>query len=587
MSNSEHDDLSSDVSKYAPKNIRERERQTSRPPEQPYVNSAPISPSTASRDHDRWTKPAGAAWSERVPDPPLQLDEPGWALFRRIALVVSFAAFVALLVLSAKPLYQLASALFNSTVDKVQVSTTSATAAETNSASDNRSLAAVKNDQLVPMRRADIAPAAANLGSSVALSSQSPAPARVASASGPELAALGQPQQAPLAPVAPPPAQETKAVRTFVRGVTDSEIVFGISAPFTGAAKELGQGMKMGIEAAFNAANASGGVNGRRLRLIAVDDGYEPTRTADAMKRLYEKDQVFGVIGNVGTPTATVALPYALDRKMLFFGAFTGASLLRSDPPDRYVFNYRASYAEETDAVVRYLVKVRHLKSNQIAVFAQQDSYGDAGFAGVAKAVRSLGGSDSTILRLNYQRNTVDVDDAVEQLKKSRIPIKAVIMVPTYRAAAKFIEKTRDLYPEMIYTSVSFVGSTALANELMLLGKRYANGVIVTQVVPPVDGHSSLVLDYKAALAKYFPGEPADYVSLEGYVTANVLVAALKRNGPEVDTEKLVQTLENFQNFDIGLGTPVSFGRSEHQGVHKVWGSQLDDTGHYQAIDLQ
>ena len=142
-------------------------------------------------------------------------------------------------------------------------------------------------------------------------------------------------------------------------------------------------------------------------------------------------------------------------------------------------------------------------------------------------------------MRLNYQRNTVDVDDAVAQLQqKRRIPIKAVIMVPTYRAAAKFFEKTRDLYPDKIYTSVSFVGSTALADELTLLGKKYATGVIVTQVVPAVDGHSSLVLDYKSALAKYFPGEAPDYVSLEGYVDANVLIAALQRNGPQLDTEK-------------------------------------------------
>jgi hypothetical protein len=94
-------------------------------------------------------------------------------------------------------------------------------------------------------------------------------------------------------------------------------------------------------------------------------------------------------------------------------------------------------------------------------------------------------------------------------------------MVPAYRAAAKFIEKTRDLYPDMIYTSVSFVGSTALANELMLLGKKYATGVIVTQVVPAVDGHSSLVIDYKNALAKYFPGEAPDYVSLEAILPCN------------------------------------------------------------------
>jgi ABC-type branched-subunit amino acid transport system substrate-binding protein len=309
------------------------------------------------------------------------------------------------------------------------------------------------------------------------------------------------------------------------------------------------------------------------------------------MKQLYEKDQVFGVVGNVGTPTAVVALPYALERKMLFFGAFTGAGLLRSDPPDRYVFNYRASYAEETAATVQYLVKVRRLKTNEIAVFAQQDPYGDSGFAGVAKAIRSLGGNDSTILRLNYQRNTVDVDEAVGQLhaynKRHIPPIKAVIMVPAYRAAAKFIEKTRDVYPDMIYTSVSFVGSTALANELMLLGKRYATGVIVTQVVPAVDGHSSLVIDYKNALAKYFPGEAPDYVSLEGYVAANVLIAALKQNGPQLDTERLVATLEDLRDLDIGLGTPVGFSRSEHQGVHKVWGTQLDATGRYQPIDMQ
>jgi ABC-type branched-subunit amino acid transport system substrate-binding protein len=374
-----------------------------------------------------------------------------------------------------------------------------------------------------------------------------------------------------------------------IRGVTDSEIRFGISAPFTGPARELGQNIKMGIEAAFNMANANGGVYGRKLRLIAVDDGYEPARTATTMNQLYEKDQVFGLVGNVGTPTAVVALPYALDRKMLFFGAFTGAGLLRNDPPDRYVFNYRASYAEETAAVVNYLVKVRQLLPEQIAVFAQQDAYGDAGFAGVEKAIRSLrGGNETPILRLNYQRNTVDVDDAVAQLQlKRRIPIKAVIMVPTYRAAAKFIEKTRDLYPDMIYTSVSFVGSTALADELMLLGPKYATGVIVTQVVPAVEGHSSLVLDYKSALAKYFPRVPADYVSLEGYVDASVLIAALQRNGSQLDTEKLVGTLESLRDLDIGLGTPVTFSRSEHQGVHKVWGTQLDANGHYRPIDLQ
>jgi branched-chain amino acid transport system substrate-binding protein len=372
-----------------------------------------------------------------------------------------------------------------------------------------------------------------------------------------------------------------------IRGVTTSEVRFGISAPFTGAAKELGNQMRLGIETAFDLANDADGINGRQVKLVVADDGYEPTRTTDTMKQLLEKQQVFGFVGNVGTPTAVVALPYALEHHALFFGAFTGADLLRRAPPDRYVFNYRASYAEETDAVVRYLVKTRHLRPEQIAVFAQHDAFGDAGFAGVAKAMRALRGDDSTILRLDYERNTVDVDNAVASLRAHKTPIKAVVMVAAYRAAAKFIEKTRDLYPSMIYTNVSFVGSTALASELMLLGPRFANGVIVTQVVPAVDGYSSAILKYKTALAKYFPGEAPDYVSLEGYVDGTLLLEGLKRAGPKPDTETLVDALENLRDFDIGLGAPISFSQSDHQGSHKIWGTQLDDHGRYQPMDLE
>jgi branched-chain amino acid transport system substrate-binding protein len=397
----------------------------------------------------------------------------------------------------------------------------------------------------------------------------------------PAIASSSAAATSPTAPVAQVPPGSP------VRGVTDQEIRFGIAAPFSGSAKELGRQMKLGIDTAFNRVNETGGVEGRMLKLIAADDGYEPTRTADAMKQLYEKDEVFGIIGNVGTPTAVVAVPYALERKLLFFGAFTGANVLRHDPPDRYVFNYRASYAEETDVVVRYLVKLRRIPIRQIAVFAQQDTYGDSGFAGVAKAVRALGVNDASIVRLNYKRNTVDVDDAINQLKLQKPPIKAVVMVATYRAAAKFIEKTHDLFPGMIYTNVSFVGSTALADELMLLGPRYASGVIVTQVVPAVSGYSSIVLEYKNALAKYFAGEAPDYVSLEGYVAANVLIQGLKSTGPQLDTEKLIDVLENTRNFDLGLGANLGFGRAEHQASHKIWGTALDESGKYQAIELE
>ncbi len=387
---------------------------------------------------------------------------------------------------------------------------------------------------------------------------------------------------APTAPLPPPATPASTA-----HGVTDNEIKFGIVGPFSGAARELGRQMKLGIDAAFSRANEAGGVNGRQLRLVAADDGYEPTRTLDAMKNLWDKEQVFGFIGNVGTPTAAVAIPYALEKKALFFGAFTGANILRSDPPDRYVFNYRASYAEETDAVVRYLIKLRHLQPRQIAVLAQQDAYGDAGFAGVSKAFRALGVDDSAILRLGYKRNTVEVDEAISELKLQKTAVRAVVMVATYRAAAKFIEKTRDVFPGLIYSNVSFVGSTQLADELMMLGPRFASGVIVTQVVPAVGGYSSAVLEYKTALNKYFPGETPDYVSLEGYVAANVLIQALKKTGPQFDSEKLIDTLENLRDVDLGLGAALNYGRAEHQASHKVWGTAIDDKGKYQSLELE
>lgn len=374
----------------------------------------------------------------------------------------------------------------------------------------------------------------------------------------------------------------------MVRGVTNEEIRFGISAPLSGPSRDLGQQMRLGIESAFLAENDDGGVNGRMLRLLAADDGYEPARTAETVKQLYDRDQVFGFIGNVGTPTAVVAAPFALEHRMLFFGAFTGANLLRRDPPDRYIFNYRASYAEETGAVVRYLVKVRKIKPEQIAVFAQQDSYGDSGFSGVEKAMRAMrGGNGGYILRIGYPRNTIDVENAIARLKAHKTPIKAVVMVAAYRAAAKFIEKTHATYPGLIYTNVSFVGSTSLKDELMLLGPKYAMGVIVTQTVPALDSKLPLVLQYKAALAKYFRGEAPDYVSLEGFVAAEVLIEGLRRAGPALDTEKVVGALENIHNLDIGLGTPISFGKSEHQGSHRVWATQLDAAGNYEPVTLQ
>jgi branched-chain amino acid transport system substrate-binding protein len=458
-----------------------------------------------------------------------------------------------------------------------------------------RSAGAVASNANVELAAADASPPAPTPPSAVApppsvVSSPSfapIAPAAAAPAPTPSVSQNDSPANlaARIANAAP---TATRNVQSTVQGVTDTEIRFGIAAPFSGPAKEMGRQLKLGIETAFAAANEAGGVEGRQLKLITADDGYEPSRTLNAMKQLYEKDQVFGFVDNYGSPTALVSIPYALEHHALYFGAFTGAPSLRHDPPDRYVFNYRAGYAEEADAIVRYLVKVRGLRPEQIGVLTQQDAYGDAGMDGVAKAVRALrGGVNGQIFRMSYNRNTLNLDDALAQLRRLKVPLKAIVLVATYRPAAKFIEKTRELYPDMIYATISGVGSTGLADELTLLGSKYTNGVICTQVTPAVDGYASVALAYKNALAKYAPGEAPDYMSLEAFLTANILIEGLRRVGPQLDTETLVDKLENIRNFEMGLGPRVNFGPSEHQAVHKVWGTQLDETGHYRSIDLE
>ncbi len=386
-------------------------------------------------------------------------------------------------------------------------------------------------------------------------------------------------------------AEEAKAKETprkpLAQGVTDTEIFFGMASPFSGPAKELGRGMKTGVDIAFAAANDAGGINGRKLRLIALDDGYEPERTRAVMKELGESRKVFGFVGNVGTPTAEVAVPYALEKKLIFFGPFTGAGLLRRDPPDRYVFNYRASYAEETAATVKYLVDVKRIRPSEIAVFAQQDGYGDAGFNGVAKMLRKYDRDPAQAVRVGYKRNTADVQEAVDGILKSRQRIRAVVMVATYKPAAKFIEKVKAERPEMIFSNVSFVGSGALEEELRSMGPKVAEGVIVTQVVPLPTSRSTAVLKYQELLPKHSLGEKPDFISLEGYLAASLLIEGLKRAGRDFTMESFIDTLEAMRGVDLGVGAAMSFGMSEHQGSHKVWGTVIDGSGNFQSLELE
>jgi serine/threonine protein kinase/ABC-type branched-subunit amino acid transport system substrate-binding protein len=393
-------------------------------------------------------------------------------------------------------------------------------------------------------------------------------------------------------------AQRSEVPALAVRGVTDDAIALGMSAAFSGPSRELGSHMKLGLETAFAAINDGGGVAGRKLRLVALDDGYEGKRALDNVQQLITERNVFAIIGNVGTPTTKEALPFALANKVIFFGAFTGTGLLRRDPPDRYVFNYRASYEDETAKMVGYLVDVKKLPERSIVVFAQNDSYGDAGYEGATKMLRKKGRNDE-VLRIGYERNSLAVDDAVAKLfeyhnatvrvgSESRLkhPVKAIIMVGTYKACARFIQKVRDRRLDALLLNVSFVGSNALADELKELGPSYGNGVIVTQVVPHFESGATGIIRYREALKKYHPDQAPDFVSLEGFIVGELFAEGVRRAGRDLNTEKLVDALEQLRDFDPGTGGNLGFSVSQHQASHKVWGTVLGDQGTFRSFDM-
>ena len=354
-----------------------------------------------------------------------------------------------------------------------------------------------------------------------------------------------------------------------------TDIVLGMSTALRGPAADLGKNMKAGVLAEFKRVNKLGGSQGKTLRLVALDDGYEPSQTAPNMRRLIEQEKVLAVIGNVGTPTAIAAIPIANERKTLFFAPFTGAGVLRKFPPDRYVINYRASYAEETGAMIDALIKLGKLKLNEIAFFTQRDGYGDAGFVGGITALKRHGLKDeSSIRHVRYERNTIAVEDSLASLLLSERLPRAVIMVGAYAPCAKFISLAKKSGLDALFLNVSFVGSTPLARELGI----QADKVIVTQVVPhPLQSNLPLVQEYRANLKAYNSNMKPTFGSLEGYIAARILVKALNTiKGPST-RESIIDELENFSTFDIGLGESLHLGPKDHQASHRIWPTILKE----------
>lgn len=362
------------------------------------------------------------------------------------------------------------------------------------------------------------------------------------------------------------PAQERAAAPQ--PGASPSVIRLGMSTALAGPSGQLGQGVRAGVLAAIEERNRAGGVQGRTIELLALDDGYEPRLTAPNMRQLVEKDNVLAIVGNVGTPTAVAALPIVAETKVPFFGAFTGAGNLRRSPPDRYVINYRASYAEETGAMVDALIDVGALKLEEMAFFTQRDAYGDAGYSGGVAALKRRGLKDeSQIAHGRFERNTLAVENGLADILAAGVRPRAVIMVGAYAPCAAFIRTGRESGLDAVYLNVSFVGADSLLKELNGAG----DGVIITQVVPPPASSAPIVREYHAAMERSSGSHDVTFMSLEGYVLMRVFLRALDAKDVELSREGVVRALESLGEFDIGLGAPLKLSSQEHQACHRVW----------------
>lgn len=336
-------------------------------------------------------------------------------------------------------------------------------------------------------------------------------------------------------------------------GVTPTEIVIGQFAAQTGPAAELGKRMQLGILAYFNAVNTEGGVNGRKLRLVSRDDGYEPDRAAAAVKALIQEDKVFALVGSVGTPTTLAAVPAINEEKIPLIGPFTGAQALR-EPFNRNIFHVRASYYDETERIVQHLTTVGVTK---IAVFYQNDAYGKAGLEGVTRALTKRNLKLAAVATV--ERNAVEVTTALETLLKAAP--EAIIQISAYKSCAALIRQARAKAYGGQFFNVSFVGSKALSDELGDAGA----GVTISQVVPfPYAPNSAIVREYQKRMAEAGNKE-YDFSSMEGFLAARVLVEGLKRSGKSLTREGLVTALESLRNYDMG-GFTVNYTRDSHEG---------------------
>lgn len=344
-------------------------------------------------------------------------------------------------------------------------------------------------------------------------------------------------------------------------GITDSTITLGMSAPFSGPTGAYGIDMRQTIQTYFEHINKTGGIHGRKLELVALDDGYETDRTLANTKTLIGEKHAFALLAYYGSSPTTEAMNTVFGpAKVPLVGTISGATSLResttSNPNARYMFNVRASYADETEAIVNQLVS---LGLKNIAVFYQNDGFGKSGLDGVTAALKKHNLTPSAVGTV--ERNSIDVSKAIEPITKANP--QAVVMVTLYKPTAAFVKGMKKIGQNPMFMTLSPVGTEQLVQEL----GPDARGIGISQVAPyPWNDVVPVVREYQKLLSK--PGTNS-YYGIEAFITAKTMVEGLRRAGKDLSREKLMAALEGMNNVDLG-GYRINYGPSNRLGSRFV-----------------
>ena len=385
-------------------------------------------------------------------------------------------------------------------------------------------------------------------------------------------------------------------VRANAPGVTSNEIVFGQSAPLSGPTQAIGNSLRIGINVAFDEINEAGGVDSRSLKLLSIDDRYEPARAAANTRSLIESHQILALVGSAGTPTTKLSIPIATEANVPFIAPLTGAEFLRDPVRFPTVVNLRPSYFQETEAWIEYLLSIG---VKRIAVFYQDDSFGRIGLRGIRD---SLAKHDLLIVaRSSYARNLTVVSSAVFDLRRA-MP-EAIAMIATPRTSSEFIRQLHSLGFSPILLNLSILSTRSWVEQL---GSE-SHGVIISQVLPsPWEQSPQLVVDFKRAMSRYatshvvnwreeklnqFSPEPKeidaesliDFISLEGYLAGRFLIEALGRIDGEPTREALLNAIFQTGEFDIG-GINIRFEPGSNQGLHYVYLTNIDESMNFKPV---